>query len=284
MERRVWRLTILRMMGVTAAIAVVLAISNAVSGSQEAARRFQCTNNLKQLGLGFHNYAAANGEVLPYGTVVNRALPPEKRLSWYLVIWSYLDQVIFLFNLAETWEANENFLVKTKDGETGRIYSHPDGSGGMRCPSNRLPTNVKGPGLNSYIGIAGLGRDAPILPKSDRRAGVFGYDRQIALADIKDGTASTMIVAETNLANGPWTAGGPATVRGLDPAKTPYIGEGRQFGGSHPGGTIVLFVDGSVHFIRDTINPRTFEAFSTIAGGEQFAPLSDEQSGTHAQH
>jgi hypothetical protein len=109
-----------------------------------------------------------------------------------------------------------------------------------------------------------------LLPKGHPRAGVFGYDRQTGLADIIDGAAFTMVVAESGRAKGPWLAGGPATVRGLDPADLPYIGPGCQFGGLHePSGLHVALADGSVRFIRDTINPKVFEALSTIAGGEK---------------
>jgi prepilin-type processing-associated H-X9-DG protein len=88
-----------------------------------------------------------------------------------------------------------------------------------------------------------------------------------------------MLIVETNVAIGMWTEGGPATIRGLDPAKQPYIGKGRQFGGSHPEGVQVLFVDGSVHVIRDSIEPRVFEAMATIAGGEKVAPFVDGEVG-----
>jgi prepilin-type processing-associated H-X9-DG protein len=81
-----------------------------------------------------------------------------------------------------------------------------------------------------------------------------------------------MAVAETGRALGPWTAGGPPTIRGLDPSDRPYIGQDRQFGGTHPGGSMVLFVDGSVRFVKSSIDPRVFEAMSTIAGGEAVPP------------
>ena len=60
-----------------------------------------------------------------------------------------------------------------------------------------------------------------------------------------------------------------ATVRGLDPAKQPYIGPGRQFGGLHEGVAVVAMADGSVRFVAESIDPKVFEAISTIAGGEQ---------------
>jgi prepilin-type processing-associated H-X9-DG protein len=69
--------------------------------------------------------------------------------------------------------------------------------------------------------------------------------------------------------NGSWLQGGPATVRGLDPAQQPYLGPGRQFGGIHLGAGNFAFADGSVRAISESINPKIFEALSTIAGGER---------------
>lgn len=89
------------------------------------------------------------------------------------------------------------------------------------------------------------------------------------IEDIKDGTSTTMLLAETVSIRGPWTAGGPGTVRGLDPSQQPYIGAKRQFGGAHRGGAMVAFADGSVRFLSGSIDSKVFEALSTIAGGER---------------
>ena len=134
--------------------------------------------------------------------------------------------------------------------------------------SKRQPRSPWRPVPTPYIGIAGVGIDAPSLPKSNTRSGVFGYDRQTTLADIKDGPATSMMIAESGRMNGPWLQGGPATVRGLDTANMPYIGFGRQFGGRHPACVLIAFADGSVRAVDERINPRVFEALSTIAGGE----------------
>jgi hypothetical protein len=58
-------------------------------------------------------------------------------------------------------------------------------------------------------------------------------------------------------------------VRGLDLANTPYIGPSRQFGGLHLGGTWVAMADGSVRWATDAIDPKIFEALSTMAAGEK---------------
>ena len=136
------------------------------------------------------------------------------------------------------------------------------------CPEVK-PVTPGSPQPTSYVGIAGLGTDAALLPKSDPRAGVFGYDRETALADITDGPANTLMVAETARAIGSWFQGGPATVRGLDPAQKPYVGKGRQFGGLHEGGAWVAMADGTVRRVSDSVDPKVFEALSTMAGGEK---------------
>ena len=51
----------------------------------------------------------------------------------------------------------------------------------------------------------------------------------------------------------------------------------RQFGGNHPGGANVLFADGSARFISESIDPKVFEALSTMAGGEAVPADFDER-------
>jgi hypothetical protein len=179
-------------------------------------------------------------------------------LSWYAAILPDLDygEVSDLIDKSQPWDAKSNELAA---GIRMRVLACPD------APRAPLPASLP----TQYIGIAGVGTDAPSLPKGHRRAGVFGYERQTTLADISDGAAYTMIVAESGRVRGSWLAGGPATVRGLDTAELPYIGPGRQFGGVHPSGTYVAFADGAVRFVSDTINPHILEALSTIAGGEK---------------
>jgi prepilin-type processing-associated H-X9-DG protein len=129
------------------------------------------------------------------------------------------------------------------------------------------------PSVIHYVGVAGVGEDAALLPVGDLRAGVFGYDRKTRPEDIKDGFSRTLMVVETNRDNGPWTAGGRPTVRGLDPAQPPYLGRCGQFGSGHDRGgkTNALFADGSVRYLllKGGMSAETFEALATIAGGDE---------------
>jgi prepilin-type processing-associated H-X9-DG protein len=60
-------------------------------------------------------------------------------------------------------------------------------------------------------------------------------------------------------------------MRDCGPTKVPYIGPGRQFGGLHDGTAVIAMVDGSVTVVSESIDPKIFEAMSTIAGGEKIS-------------
>jgi hypothetical protein len=207
-------------------------------------------------------------------TVPNPGLPPERRLSWLVECWGdYIvgGQTDLLIHREEPWDSPTNVVPKFRTlPNFGPVKEKAIGTiSNLICPANPIPPDPgQSPGLTQYVGIAGLGSDAASLPKNHKRAGVFGYDRMTGYGDIRDGLTNTMMVTETCFRNGPWTAGGPPTVRALDPNRLPYIGNGRQFGGSHSGKVCALFADGSVRFLRGTVSPRVFEAFSTIAGSD----------------
>jgi prepilin-type processing-associated H-X9-DG protein len=257
--------TIRRLMLVIAAVAVVLGGwigLERLSSYREVKCGPTCGSNLKNIVLSLHAYHYhQDHNAFPSGTWLNPSLPPEKRLSWYAATLPYLDATEYwvLLDKSQPWDAESNEYVA---GTRMMVLNCPE------APRAPLPALLP----TQYIGIAGLGTDAPFLPKGHPRAGIFGYERQTALADITDGAACTMIITESGRARGSWLAGGPATVRGLNTADLPYIGPGRQFGGIHSSGSMVAFADGSVRFVSDSIDPHVFEAFSTIAGGEKLPP------------
>jgi prepilin-type processing-associated H-X9-DG protein len=82
--------------------------------------------------------------------------------------------------------------------------------------------------------------------------------------------STTLLLIETATENGPWTAGGRPTVRGLESNGTPYVGRQTQFSTFHRHGvTNALFADGSVRELREGLAPKVIEALATIAGGEE---------------
>jgi prepilin-type processing-associated H-X9-DG protein len=266
-----------------AAIVLFVAVSVSVGSLvvalwQDARAISRCRDNLASLGLALTNYHAAFG-MFPCATVVNSELAPHKRLSWLTVMMDWLEQGLRLqIDTTKAWDAAENrtplLLHTSTTGEPAPFTTRADHVPLLSCPARSPGASPTGQGMSDYVGIAGLGKDAATLPLTHSRAGVFGYDRATRLRDIADGASETLMIAETAEPRGAWTAGGRSTVRGLDRDRPPYLGRNGQFGGNHPGGAMVVFADGSVRMIRETIDPAVFESLSTIAGGEEIKPGS----------
>ena len=235
-----------------------------ISKVRMSANRVSCMNNMKQIGLALHNFHDTWAK-FPPGTVPNNALEPHDRLSWIVPILPFLeeDNLYEKIDRGKAWNSAENHAV-SKGPNNLRCTEFPDPDGRM----------------GSYVGMAGLGKDAALLPRTDPKAGVFGYDRVTKLSDVTDGLSTTMMVMETNFENGPWAAGGFPTVRGIDPDGSNYLGFTGQFGSLHrtqdtipfkvyPECSNCLFVDTSARALAKSIDPTTFEALATIAGGEK---------------
>jgi prepilin-type processing-associated H-X9-DG protein len=133
------------------------------------------------------------------------------------------------------------------------------------CPAVEMTRPIDGSAPLFYPGMAGVGPDAARQPTSAPGAGIFRYDSPTLIVDVKDGLANTLLLVETADRPGPWIAGGPSSVRPLDPAKQPYFGPGRPFGGCHFGGANIAFADGSGRFLTDNISPSILERLATIA-------------------
>jgi len=217
-----------------------------------------CTNNLRRIGMAVNLYADQKDHPhFPPGTIGERDLAPEERLSWTVAVLPYMEvepglgpatgkspavfqkgqALLARFDLTMGWQAEANRQAMT-GVPTWFI-----------CPAAPGRPNPGEPAWTHYVGLAGLGADAATLPTTDPNAGFFGYDRVITRDDIQRGTAQTMLVTERLNAVGPWGAGGPATVTGVDPNRQPYVPS--QFGGLHRDGANTLFVDGHVRAFTD---------------------------------
>jgi prepilin-type processing-associated H-X9-DG protein len=248
--------SIRKMMLAVVVFAVICAVLAARERARAESKKRECEQRLRNVAATLLAYLEQKA-AFPPGTCPNPDLASEDRISLWGPPNNWLDLQVW-------WNVDQ-----------GQAWNDPgvnDAAARFRvsycaCPEAILPARgTHQP--TSYIAIAGVGVDSPLLAKTDPRAGVFGYDRQTTLADIKDGASSTMLIAETAQTSGSWFQGGPATVRGLDPAQQPYIGPARQFGGLHAGGAYIVMADGSVRWISESTSATVFEALSTIAGGE----------------
>jgi prepilin-type N-terminal cleavage/methylation domain-containing protein len=172
--------TLIELLVVIAIIAVLIALLlPAVQQAREAARRTQCKNNLKQLGLAWHNYHD-NYNKFPPGWVTNAwpsatALTTEKGIwSWGVFILPYLDQGT-LYNLVQpgTLSLDANLAA---GGSQRQALTTP--LAGFQCPSDT------GPGLNDFSRAYVSSQPAAYqndIGTYDRRATSDGTDR-IAIA------------------------------------------------------------------------------------------------------
>jgi hypothetical protein len=222
---------------------------------RELAARIQCQNNLRHVGMAMQTYATNLGE-FPSATIPAPGRPPQERFSWLVALVPYIqaDTLYSELDTTKGWEAQENRFAAVRGY---RVYRCPV------CPE-KPPVSIYVP--TDFLGIAGLGPDAASLSRDDPRAGLFGYEGAVRGKDVLGSQANTLAVVETGQGEGAWTAGGPATVRGVDPAARPPLGPGRPFGGNHPGVTDALFLDGSVHFLSDSIDPAVFESLARLRG------------------
>ena len=240
--------------GVAVAAVGVALLLPAIQQARAAARRTQSKNNLKQIGLALHNYHDVHRH-FPAGTHLNEDLKPEKRLSWMYEILPFLEQS-FLFDQIQDEQAWDSETNAEFAEFSIQAYENP---GSVRDSDSVF-------GVTNYVGICGVGKDAPTLPMTDKRVGVFGYDRKLSFRNVTDGTSNTVAVSEASDKIGPWAAGGDSTLRSL--TKKPYINGPDGIGGPFNGGCNMMILDGSVRFISENIDPEVMEALSTIHGGE----------------
>jgi prepilin-type processing-associated H-X9-DG protein len=236
-----------------------------IGNAQQASLRTQCTDNLRRIGLALLMYGDNHRGTFPPGTAQGTQLLPEQRVSWQGLLLPALEtrrgggsrwqHVASELDLTKAWDDPANA------GAVGReIVTY-------RCPADPRAT-LPPLNLTSYIGMAGVGLDAAAYALEDPRAGFFGYDRTLTVSfklnqgqlqdDLPAGLSHTITVAETLQDLGPWAAGGPSTVRGLDPDEQSYFGPGRPYGGLHPKGVNLLWADASVRFQSDAFPAHLF--------------------------
>jgi prepilin-type processing-associated H-X9-DG protein len=205
-----------------------------IRASMDATRRAQCVNNLKQIAMAMHNYHSANN-AFPRAASID--LNGKPLLSWRVAILPYLghQDLYNKFNLDEPWDSARNkALLK----EMPPLYS---------CPNRVKPE----PFTTTYEVLVG-------------KNAMFEKDQDIGAVDVTDGTSNTFLVVESRKAV-PWTKPDDLT---FNPGEAASL---CGAGSSHPGGFNAAMGDGSVRFIRDTIDVKKFRAMITRNSGEVVA-------------
>jgi prepilin-type N-terminal cleavage/methylation domain-containing protein/prepilin-type processing-associated H-X9-DG protein len=235
----------------------------AVQAAREAARRASCCNNLRQIGIALQNYHAAIGSFPPGGIEHRAMINPKtgkpygasgRQLAWSAFLLPYIEQDSLYHQLdtGKAFDATEN---ATAAATVLSVYI---------CPSVPQGDCLKqGRGPCQYGGIYGERITSPNNPPK----GTMLYDQAISIAQIRDGTSNTIIVAEdSDFTDGQWINGLNVFDQAFAINQAPsYENDIRS---KHPGGANGAFCDGSVHFLTESMDLKVLAAICTRAGGE----------------
>jgi prepilin-type N-terminal cleavage/methylation domain-containing protein/prepilin-type processing-associated H-X9-DG protein len=190
--------TLIELLVVIAIIAMLIALLlPAVQAARAAARRIQCTNNLKQLALAAMNYESSNG-IFPPGQMKLTTKPPAG-VTLFVCLLPFLEQQP-LFN---GW--NFNNLYDNLYGSTARSATV---LGALLCPADIIPANPiqNGSTSNEWYGITSYGGNAGSQShpfSAVTSDGIFFYTgpaaptfNQVTIAGVTDGLSNTLFFGE----------------------------------------------------------------------------------------
>ena len=192
--------TLIELLVVIAIIAILIALLlPAVQQAREAARRSQCKNHLKQLGLAMHNYHDTHGVFPPgYVRVNNR---PE--WAWGTFLLPFMDQTA-LYNELGVGDPDSDWDSVSSADQPGRTSLSS-----YRCPSDTVTETNSSRGTwgaanyvanyTSHPGTPGTSGDGTYPAAQDSngpRRGMFGKNSEVQIRDITDGTSNTILLGE----------------------------------------------------------------------------------------
>lgn len=273
--------TLIEMLVVIAIIGVLVAmLLPAVQSAREAARRNDCQNNLKQLGLAFHSHMSARGALPALSWSENGAVAGQVARGWVMDLLPFLEQepIRKAYRISEAFDSTNNRAVIANTIRT------------MQCPSsptmNRTAQLYDAAGASLGSGVLGGAIDYfphYLISSEDLTGGLsrnpaLMRDREQPIAAISDGSSQTMLLNEvamrpiqyingyrqtTTVAAPQWATWGGFAETNLymynadgTVSSTPLTAAGAINANNdagifafHPGGANSLFCDGSVHFL-----------------------------------
>ena len=289
--------TLVELLVVIAIIGILIAmLLPAVQAAREAARRMQCSNNLKQFGLGAHNYLSANEQFPPGAYWLESSLGAPGGL--FVLLLPYLEQDAladgFFFNRGALNYPNTEISAQRLD-----CYVCPSDTGENKYDETQTPTG--GQFFNgNYVGVMGAEEMVSGANFEESHCGRYYIDgmfypySKIRPRDVSDGLSTTLAFGERTYQKRSWALGAfhygdPKThtcvysskniawpinsdtnslyFRDKGPPFTCVFND-LYFGSNHPGGAQFCFADGSVHFVNEAIDFETYQSLGVRNDGQ----------------
>jgi prepilin-type N-terminal cleavage/methylation domain-containing protein/prepilin-type processing-associated H-X9-DG protein len=294
--------TLIELLVVIAVIAVLIGLLlPGVQAARGAARRLQCANNLKQLALGFHAYHDVHGIFATSFSYTsdarNPSAGPTTGWGWRVSLLPFIEQRALYSALNQNmsiWNA-ENTTVYDVALNVYTCPSDPAVTERQTLPAGQnlpLYAGVVYMHYSSYCASAGTWfqqvplNDPSLQSRVANSNGVVYQLSKVSIADITDGTTNTLMLGEWAYGKltpqerllwhwWPGATAGDATFTTLFPLNPDgkCLNTGNQFNSSwtgaagsyHSGGANFAFCDGSVRFIKDTINTVPYSNDTCVA-------------------
>ncbi len=296
--------TLIELLVVIAIIAVLVSLLlPAVQQARESARRTQCKNNLKQIGLALHNYHDTHGSFPPAclamsyaGAAYTQGNPEPSRTAvtggwgWTVFVLPYIDQA----NLYNALAPNGNNFPSVPTALTRTILPI------FICPSDPsgpivTSTPLGGDGLSSghakssYPAIFGSTTVNYVNTATRAQRGMFWYNSAVRIRDVTDGTSTTVMVTERLWDGKTSEVRRGAVWAGKCPGSNTFLDAGNKYSNlvraqNHPdwlikglntnaaqsmhvGGVNFVLGDGSVRFMSENTDGATYQAIGQMADG-----------------
>ena len=271
----------------------------AVQVAREAARRLQCTNNLKQMGLALHNYASTWDGAFPVGT--RGGLSPNNHHALFSYMLPYLEMQTVYDQLALNGACSDDAANHHQQFTLIPAYICPSWPHKVVWDTAEAMSTMTAGAMTLYQGVGGAFPNEPPylvtanfgnLPKN----GMFGPNFWRRIDEVKDGLSNTLAMGEFANLNGSelqsaghvihaWISGGLAYSDANDiasmgakvvanPINDPITASAcggfnhLAFTSCHSGGANFLVADGSVVFLSENIQFLLYQQLATVARGE----------------
>jgi len=267
-------ITLVELLVVVAIVAALVALLlPGVQSARESARRTSCMNNLKGIGCAIYGHEAARRS-FPVGCLECTTKAPRRQIAWNAFILPFAEEpgAAARFDFNFPFRSEEN---RTAAGYVVRLFLCPSTVTTKRLGSTTGDRNRNGrwdPGdglaYTDYGGMYGVGY--PVDKPLPEHAGVMQYERPTVARDVTDGLSNTVLVAECTGRDAAYQSEWANGQNIFDQRSTNGINitQNNEIWSDHPAMAGMVFCDGHVEFVHESIEQSVLLGLLTRAGGE----------------